>query len=406
MKEGKSDHPLRRTRAEIDLDRLERNIRILRDRAGSEGFMVLLKADAYGHGSILCARLAERMGATFGGVAVFQEAHYLRKAGIHLPLVILEDLFDDEIAPALHEKVSFAVSSLVYAEKLAAAAEHCGRTANIHINVDTGMGRLGCFPGQLEAIAKFVKGCEWLFLEGIFTHFPASDEGVPSGPRKQLELFGGLLERLEKEGIRPRWRHAANSGAVLDLPGESSLDMVRPGISVFGLYPSGKVDRSAGLLQVLSLKSALLAVREFPAGAGIGYGWTFVTARPSRIGVVPIGYGDGYLRCFSGKAFALVHGTRVPVVGRVSMDMITLDLTDLPEAAHPGDEVVLTGRQEWEGRSGEVSIEELAELAGTITYEITCLIGKRVPRLFLEGGVPVAVEEMDGASRRDLRHAL
>jgi alanine racemase len=377
--------PIRRTRAEIDLDALSANIDLLWKRSGSRHYMILLKADAYGHGNIACARLAEEAGVSFGGVAIYQEAHELRSAGISLPLLVLEDLFDDEIAPALADKVSISVSSLGYAEKVAAAAEKRRETARVHINVDTGMGRLGCFPDQVFEIARFINRCDVLQLEGIFSHFPASDEGRPQEPRGQIESYRALLLGLEQEGISPKYRHIANSGAVIDLLSDAAFDMVRPGISTFGLYPSEKVDHSAGLRQVMSLKSAILTVKKFPPGSGIGYGSTFVTRRESRIGVVPLGYGDGYLRRFSGNAFALVHGTRVPVVGRVSMDMITLDLTDLPEAVSPGDEVVLAGRQHWEDRQAEVSIEELAKRAGTITYEITCLVGKRVPRVYSGG---------------------
>ncbi len=402
MKEGHIGHPVRRTRAEIDLDLLRTNIETLWKRAGSRGYMILLKADAYGHGAIACAKLAGKLGVDFGGVAVFQEAFYLRRAGVDLPLLVLEDLFDDEISPALHEDVSLAASSLAYVEKVAAAAERSSRTGKIHINVDTGMGRLGCFPDELEEIARFVHRCEWLLLEGIFTHFPASDEGVPSGPRKQLEIFGALLDSLADDGIHPRWRHAANSGAVLDLPSESCLDMVRPGVATFGLHPSGRVDHGTGIMQVMKLKSAVISVKSFPAGSGIGYGSAFITSRESRIGVVPIGYGDGYLRRLSGKSEVLVHGLRAPVVGRVSMDMITIDLTDIPEPVNRGDEVVLAGKQEWEERAASLSIEELAERAETISYEISCLIGRRVPRMFLEDSLPAALEEMSPASFREL----
>lgn len=407
MIEELMDKPiLRKTRAEINLDALSANIDTIWRRCGSRGYMILLKADAYGHGAIAVARLAERKGVSFGGVSSCQEAHYLRQAGVTLPLLILEDLFPDEIGFALSFDVSLTASSLKYLKQVAAVARALsadeGRDvkARIHLNVDTGMGRLGCFPREAPAILDYITAANHLELEGIYTHFPSSDEGKPEKSRGQIHRFSQLLQEAAGRGIHPRWVHAANSGAAIDLSVESAFDLVRPGLASFGLYPAPEVDHTLGLRQVMRLRSAVVLVKRFPPGSAIGYGSTFVTIRESKIGIVPIGYGDGYLRAFSGRGIAVVHGKRVPVVGRVSMDMITLDLTDLPEDVEPGDEVVLAGSQSWNGRVGEVSIEELSQLASTITYEITCLIGKRVPRIFLEGGQPVAAEAMSGATFR------
>jgi len=403
---------VRKTRAEINLDALSENIDTIWKRCGSRGYMILLKADAYGHGAIAVAQLAEKKGVSFGGVSSCQEAHYLRQAGVKLPLLILEDLFPDEIALALASNASLTASSFDYLRQVAAVTkalsegkdEDLGgkRSAKIHLNVDTGMGRLGCFPEEAPTLVRYILETPCLELEGIYTHFPSSDEGRPEKPRGQIARFKNLLAELKAEGAQPAWVHAANSGAAIDLSVESAFDLVRPGLASFGLYPAPELDHTAGLKQVMRLRSAVLMVKRFPPGYPIGYGSTFVTIRESRIGIVPIGYGDGYLRDFSGKGVVVVHGKRVPVVGRVSMDMITIDLTDLPEAVEPGDEVVLAGQQRWEDRTGEVSIEELSQIVSTITYEITCLIGKRVPRIFQEGGKPVAAESMSGATFRQL----
>lgn len=394
MNNSENNHPLRRTRAEVDLDLLSKNIRTLWNRSGCEGYLLLLKANAYGHGSIACAKMAEELGVTFGGVAAYQEVRFLRSAGVRLPLLLLEDLFDDEITPAFDAGVSFSVSSLAYAEKVARVAEKAGKVGKVHLNVDTGMGRLGCFPDELMKVAEYVHHSRWLALEGLFSHFPSSDEGDLTVPTAQIELFSRLDRELEAAGIRPKWRHFANSGAVIDFPAASSFDMIRPGVSSFGIYPSKEVAHDVGLFRVLSLKSAILSIRSFPKGAKIGYGSTFVTERESRIAVVPIGYGDGYVRAFSNNSDVLVHGRRVPVVGRISMDMITVDLTELPESVATGDEAVLVGSQTWEDRSGEIDAEDLAARIGTISYEVTCLLTARVPRVFFRGGKAVAVQEM------------
>ncbi|MFO7731032.1 MAG: alanine racemase [Spirochaetia bacterium] len=390
--------PIRRTHAVIDLDAIEHNINTLWKRAGQEkGYVVLLKADAYGHGSLAVGRLAEELGAFAGGVAALEEVEYLRNNGVNLPLMMLEDLFSDEIAPGIERKVKFSVSSLEYAREVNKVAAKMHTSVPIHVNVDTGMGRLGVqLPGALDFFKELQK-LSHLQLEGVFTHFPISDESDKSFSFQQIKLFSDLLRQLKALGIQPEYTHVANSGAVLDFPQESGFQLIRPGVSTFGMYPSRDVDHSVPLQEAFTLQSAFIKVDDFPVNTSIGYGRTFVTSRPSRIGVLPIGYGDGFIRDYSGNADVVVHGMRVPVVGRVSMDMITVDLTDIPEAVKVGDKAVLLGSQQWQGRSDRISSEELAERAGTITYEVTCLIGKRVPRVFLRRGWKIGVDAMSGS---------
>jgi alanine racemase len=389
--------PIRKTHALIDLDALEHNIRSLWNRAGKDKkYLVLLKADSYGHGSAAVARLAEDAGAFAGGIAALEEGEYLRQHGIHLPLMMLEDLFYDEIAPALERNIKLSVSSLEYAREVQRIAGKMGRTAVVHINIDTGMGRLGIQASRAVEGIREIAALPNIDIEGLFTHFPGSDEKDKKFSLGQISLFRRIASELAGEGISPRFLHVANSGAVIDFPEEAGFDIIRPGVATYGMFPSGDVDHSLPLKEVMSLRSAFIKVDRFPAGASIGYGRTFITARPSVIGVLPIGYGDGFIRRYSNNAEVLVHGMRASVVGRVSMDMITVDLTDIPEIVGVGEEAVIFGSQTWHERSEAITIEELARRAGTITYEVTCLLGKRVPRIYLRKGHEIGLEGITG----------
>ncbi len=390
--------PMRKTHAVIDLDAIEQNIKTLWKRAGEDKkFIVLLKADSYGHGSPAVAKIAEELGAFAGGVAALEEVEYLRNRGVEMPLLLLEDLFFDEIAPALERNVKLSVSSLEYAHEIEKIAAQMHTEAVVHVNVDTGMGRLGVQLPQALAMIEEISSLEHVKLEGLFTHFPISDETDKEFSFQQLEKFKGLRDELKKKKIKIDYFHTANSGAVIDFPAESGFDIVRPGVAIFGMYPSEDVDHEVPLKSAMTLKSAFVKVDEFPAGASIGYGRTFVTSRPSRIGVLPIGYGDGFIRDYSNNAEVLIHGMRAPVVGRVSMDMITVDLTDIPEIVGVGDEAVLLGNQKWQNRVDTITSEELARRSKSITYEVTCLIGKRVPRIFMRRDWKIGVEAMSGS---------
>ncbi len=221
-----------------------------------------------------------------------------------------------------------------------------------------------------------------------------ADEREKGFSFRQIEEFKKVVSELRGKGISPRYTHAANSGAVLDFPEAAGFSLIRPGVSTFGMYPSGEVDHSVPLKEGMSLKSAFIKVSRFPKGASIGYGRTFITERESLIGVLPIGYGDGYIRDYSARAEVVVHGMRVPLAGRVSMDMVTVDLTDIPEEVRAGEEAVLMGNGQWKERSARITSEELAAWANTITYQVTCLFGKRIPRIYSYRGEKVGIESL------------
>lgn len=233
--------PVRKTRAEINLDAIEENIHTLWNRVGQgKGYLVLLKADAYGHGNVAVGKLAERLGAFGGGVAALEEVEHLRSHGVRLPLLLLEDIFDDEIGPALERDVRFTVSSYEYARKLSREAEKKGVSARVHVNVDTGMGRLGIRAEEAVDMIERTAALPHVEIEGLYTHFPIADEADKSFSRQQLATFKQVKAGLEEKGVRPKYTHTANSGAVLDFPGESAFSIIRPGVSTFGMYPDRK----------------------------------------------------------------------------------------------------------------------------------------------------------------------
>lgn len=381
--------PLRRTHARIDLDAVEQNIRELWEGVGREkGLMVLLKADAYGHGSTAIARLVDGTPGAWGGVANLEEALFLRKAGVRMPLLLLEDVFPEAVEPALRLDLRLTASSVAFVRHVSGVAQVSRLTARVHVNVDSGMGRLGVPVDRAESVIHDIGRLPNVILEGIYTHFAVSDEADKRYSQEQLRRFGGLLENLRDRGISPPVVHAANSGAVIDFPGESAFSLVRPGIAVYGLYPSAEVRRHPPLRPAMELRSALIKVARYPAGHSIGYGRTFTTKRPTVLGIVPIGYGDGYLRALSNAAEMVVAGRRVPVIGRVSMDLTALDLTDLPREPRVGDPVVVFGAQ--------VTVDELARKAGTIPYEIVTLLTRRIPRLYYRHGSVVSRQTLSG----------
>lgn len=379
--------PERKTRAEVDLDALAYNISLLKEKAGGAQVVLPVKADAYGHGQIAVAKRAVAEGIALLAVANAQELKRLRDAGVEHPTLILEDLFPEELPWALADgEARFNVSSLAYAEALSRAAGGRGRVL-VHINLDTGMGRMGLFaPDPVEAILQ-INELPGIEIEGIFSHFPAADEDDISFARKQIEDFRGTLRELEKRGVAPRYRHISNSAGIMVFGAEAAFDLVRPGVSAYGMFPSPEVaEKMGGSLELrpcMRLLSSIVKISEYDRPWTVGYGRSYSVGPGSRIAVIPIGYGDGYRRLLSnGVGVAVVHGRRVPVVGRVSMDMITLDLTELDEPAEVGDEVVLLGEQEWRGRRASILAEEMAEQVGTISYEITCGFTPRVPRIY------------------------
>lgn len=373
---------LRRTWAEIDLDALEHNYRAARQKTGEQvKYLGVVKADAYGHGAVQVGRKLEALGADYLAVSSLDEARELRQNGISMPILILGHTPPEMVPQLIGNNITQTVSALAKAEEYSAAAQSCGERLKVHIKVDTGMSRLGFlvrrghFTGGVDAIAR---ACALpnLEAEGIFTHFSTSDEDDVESERYVKEQFGvftAVLDALAQKGRTFDIRHCANSGALARYP-EMYLDMVRPGIALYGV---GADAERLALKPVMTLKSCVSTIKVFDSGTDVSYGRTFRTARKTRMGVLPIGYADGLFRGLSGRMAVWTACGPAPIRGRICMDMTMVDLTDLP-GVHVGDAVELFGTAQ--------KVDTLAEILNTIPYELTCAVSKRVPRLYLEGG--------------------
>ncbi len=376
---------------EIDLDALVANIGAVRSRIGEGvGIILVVKADAYGHGAVEVARAAVRSGVDVLGVATLYEGIELRQAGIDAPILILSPSMEDEAGAIVEYDLSCSVQSLAIGRALSRACVDRKKRCTVHVEVDTGMGRGGVLLGEavpfVTALAKLPEVC----LEGVYTHFPSSDED-PEFTSEQVKSFLELLATLDRRGISIQMRHAANSAGVLEVPGSAKrpFNMVRPGIMVYGLTPSAGSDSDVDLSPVMSFKSRVAQIRELPAGHPVSYGRTFRTPEPMRMAVVPVGYGHGYSWRLSNRGEVLIRGRRAPVVGRVTMDVTLVDLRSIPEA-EVGDEVVLFGHQ---GDSA-ITVDEVAERVGTINYEVICGIGKRVTRVYVRSGETIGLRTL------------
>ena len=373
---------LRRTWAEIDLDALAHNYHRARALTGpGVRYLGVVKADAYGHGALQAAALLERLGADYLAVASLDEARELRHGGILAPILILGHTPPEMVPRLIALNITQAVSDLDKAEAYSAAASACGGTLKVHMKVDTGMSRLGVqvrdghFESGVEAIARAC-ALPGLEAEGIFTHFAAADEDGGESEaytRRQFALFTRVLEALAAKGRTFALRHCANSGTLARYP-EMYLDMVRPGIALYG---AGGDRERLGLRPVMTLKSSVYAVKTFDPGTDISYGRTFRTGGETRVGVLPIGYADGLFRGLSNRAAVQTAHGSAPILGRICMDMTMVDLTGLPDVRE-GDEVEVFGPRQ--------PVDELAATLGTIPYELTCAVSKRVPRVYLQGG--------------------
>ncbi len=384
--------PIRPAWAEVDIDALAHNIREVR-RLTRRDSMILaaVKADAYGHGAVQSSRVFLENGADRLGVATLTEALELRRAGIEAPILNLGYTPVEQFEQLIEGNVQTTIYNLAHAVALDEAAARLRAKAVIHVKVDTGMGRLGFQPGgnAVTAIAKIAE-LPNVELEGIYTHFAVSDAADKTYTRGQFELFSRVLEELRKVGVEPPIRHVSNSAAIIDLP-EYDLDMVRPGIMLYGYEPGPDVDLTRVTLRpAMALRARLSNVKAVPAGQGISYGLTYTTSRPSVIGTLPIGYADGYRRALSNRGWVDIRGERAPIVGRVCMDQCMVDLTDVG-GAEIGDEVTLFGG----GRAP--TVEETARLLDTIPHEVTCAVARRVPRVYRKSGKTVeSVDYLEG----------
>jgi len=337
--------------------------------------MVVVKANAYGHGLIEVARTLQRQDVDFLGVATLDEAVALRREGIKVPILVLGAILSQEIDAALDYDVSLTVCDKELACRLNTKAKALNKTVPVHIEIDTGMGRIGLWHEQAYEFVKMFTRMKNLQMEGIYTHFAsASRDNFFTG--YQLTSFENLLKRLARGNVRFDYTHAANSIALIDLK-KSYFNLVRPGIIVYGIYPKRSFARILKLKPALSLKTRIVYLKDVPQGRSISYGRTYITERPTRIATLPIGYADGYARILSNRASVLVRGQKAPVVGKVTMDQIMVDVGHI-KGVKVGDEVVLIGRQ----AQAEMRVEEIARVCKTIPYEIVCSITNRVPRVY------------------------
>ncbi|HWR60422.1 MAG TPA: alanine racemase [Clostridia bacterium] len=374
--------------AEVDLDALAHNMREVKRLAAKNALVTaVIKADGYGHGAKKIAQTLLDNGADRFAIAVLDEGIELRRAGFKVPMLILGFTDGERAEEIVANELEQAVYSWDLAEALSKEAVRQGKTVKVHIKVDTGMGRIGLKPNSDSVqLVKKISQLPNLTIEGIFTHFAVADAVDKAYTEGQYEKFNWICNELEKENVKINVRHCGNSATIIDLP-DMHMDMVRAGIVLYGLKPSDEVmlDKLE-LKQVMSLKVRITHVKEIEAGQSVSYGRKFIAGRKTVVASLPIGYADGYTRMLSGKAEALVKGRRVPVVGRICMDQCMIDVTGI-EDVKVGDEVVLFGKQE----GGFIHIDELADKLGTINYEIVCMIGKRVPRVYIKDGKIVDV---------------
>ena len=363
-----------RVRAYIHQDALRANLRQIRKTIGDgPKIMAVIKANGYGHGVENLLPILEEEGVAAYAVAVIEEGLHLRELGVTKPILLLGYTAPSD-APILVEKeLSATVFTYEMAEHLSQAAVQQGKTAHIHIALDTGMRRIG-FPCTEQAVEtiRAIQDLPGIRIDGMFTHYARADEMDKTAARIQLERYYDMYRRLTEAGVRIPIRHTSNSAAIMELP-EAHFEMVRAGIILYGLTPSGEMDTKAFPLHpVMELKTHVIFIKEIQPGDAVSYGGTYVAEEPRRIGTIPVGYADGYSRLLSGKGEVLVRGKRAPIRGRICMDQFMIDLTDIPEAEE-GDEVTLFGPG--------LPLDELAETVGTINYELACQVSARVPRV-------------------------
>jgi alanine racemase len=375
------DIETRPTRAEIDLNAIAANVRVACALAGpGAAVMAVVKADGYGHGAPQVARAALRAGATWLGVAVPEEAAALRAAGIQARTLVLGPIAPDQAALVVAHDLDQCVSDPAQAETLSREAVSHGRTLRLHLMVDTGMSRVGLPPRAVRPAAERIAALPGVRLAGLMTHFADADADDPAFTREQLARFDAVTQDLRAAGIAIPLRHAANSAALMRHP-EARLDLVRPGIMLYGCPPCAtRRPEDPALAPALRFRTAISQLTDLAAGGTVSYGRTYVAQRDMRIATLPVGYADGLSRLLSGHGQALIRGRRVPILGRVCMDMTMVDVTHVADV-RVGDEAVLIGRQGAE----EITADEAAGLTGTISYEVLCRIGPRVPRVYHGG---------------------
>lgn len=383
-----------RVYAEIDMDAIAENFRVMHERISPKTKMVaVIKTDGYGHGAVPIARMIQPEDYIWGfAVATMTEAMILRKNQITKPVLILGYTFEEDYEDLIRYEIRPVVFKLDMAKELSQAAVQLKKTLSIHIGLDTGMSRIG-FSDTEESIKTIreIASLPGIKIEGMFTHFAKADELDKAPANRQFERYMHFAHRLEEAGVAIPLKHVSNSAALMELA-DMNLDLVRAGISIYGIYPSAEVSRdSMKLTPAMSLHSRIVYIKEIETGTQISYGGTFTAPHPMRIATIPVGYGDGYPRMLSNKGYVLIHEKRARILGRICMDQFMVDVTDIPEAQEL-DEVILVGRQGNE----EITVDELGDLCGRFSYEFICDIGKRVPRIYTKNHEVYLIRDCSG----------
>lgn len=370
----------RPTWVEIDLNALRHNLLSIQKKIGQQiKIMGIVKADAYGHGDYEVSRVLLRHGVAMLGIAILEEGIQLRDKGIQAPLLLLGGIFEEQIDTVIHHDVIPSVYDLGLAEVLSKRAQYFQKTMNVHVYVDTGMGSIGVRYDKAVEFVRSLQEMKNLSIGGIYTHCSGSDERESAYTDLQISRFRDVLAHLDAIKIRIPLRHMANSGAIIGHP-NAYFTMVRPGLSLYGLYPSDEVLRDIGVRPVMCFKTRIIHIKDMEPGDAVGYGRAHTVAKPTRVATLPFGYDDGYNRLLSGSGQVIIRGVKAPIIGRVCMDQCFVDVTHM-QGATVGDEVVIYGSQGQES----ISVESVAKQLNTIPYEITCNVSKRVPRVYVNG---------------------
>lgn len=374
-----------RVYAKIDLDAILWNLDAMKQNIPENSRMIcVVKTDGYGHGAVPIAKMVQDREDVWGfAVATVEEAEILREHGINKPIMILGFAFPEHYEKVVRLDLRPAVFKYEMACQLSEEAKKQGKVLPIHVAVDTGMSRIG-FQVTEEAADEVKKICELpdIIVEGLFTHFSKADETDKEFTHHQLKEYNRFLQMLDQRKVNIPMHHSANSAGIVDVP-ESGMELVRPGISMYGLYPSEEVSKEAVVLKpAMELKTHIAYIKTLEAGRMISYGGTYVTEDEMRVATIPVGYGDGYPRALSNKGYVLIHGKKAPILGRVCMDQFMVDVTHIPDALEL-DEVTLVGND----NGAVLTVEELGDLGDRFNYEFICCIGKRVPRIYVRNGV-------------------
>ncbi|MBE6023614.1 MAG: alanine racemase [Cellulosilyticum sp.] len=367
--------------AEVNLDAIKHNYKQIRGHVPHEvEIMAIVKADAYGHGAVEISKLLQEEGVNRFAVAIAKEGEELRENGVRSPILVLGYTPRADIRTLIENNLTQTVFSYDMAKTLSDEAGRLGKTVNIHIKVDTGMGRIGFLssPQSIEEV-KMIASLPHLNMEGMFTHFSTADEEDEAYTHKQWHIFEGFLNELREVGIELPIIHAANSAAIM-CHSYANLNVVRPGIILYGYYPSGYLQgKVLDLMPAMTLKTQVVHIKELPEGHYVGYGRTHYTHHKTKVATIPVGYADGYSRRLGNEGRVLIRGQYAPIIGNICMDQFMVDVTHIEDVSVE-DEVVLFGKQ----GENEIPVEEIASILGTINYEIICMIGKRVPRVYVK----------------------